>query len=86
MAWDDRVCRQYDYSRRDGCAPGQSVDVDLVWRRAPGQDAYLVREPLFSYGVGLRINVFYTVIRMDYAFPSNRERAGLLSFGFGPSF
>jgi hypothetical protein len=86
MAWDERVCRQYDYSRRDGCAAGQSEDVRLVRSRAPGEDAYLVREPLFSYGVGLRINVFYTVIRIDYAFPLNRERSGLLSFGFGPSF
>jgi WD40 repeat protein len=86
LAWDGRVCRQYDYNRRDGCAPGESVAVDVVWRRQAGQDAYLVREPLFSYGVGLRINIFYAVLRLDYAFPLNRDRSGMWSLGFGPSF
>jgi outer membrane protein assembly factor BamA len=58
----------------------------VVWRREHGEDPYLVREPLFSYGVGLRINVFYTVLRIDYAFPLNRERGGMWSLGLGPSF
>jgi outer membrane protein assembly factor BamA len=87
LAWDGRVCRVFDYTRRsDICADGESVDVALAWRREAGQDPYLVRAPLYSYGVGLRINVYYTVVRIDYAFPASRERGGVLSFGFGPSF
>jgi outer membrane protein assembly factor BamA len=87
LAWDSRVCRQYDYMRADSCALGQSRDVKIVWDRKPGEDPYLVREPLFSYGVGLRINVFYTIVRLDYALPVNRpDRSGVLSFSFGPSF
>jgi hypothetical protein len=59
----------------------------VVWDRKPGQDPYLYREPLFSYGVGLRINVFYTVLRLDYAYALNRpDRKGVFSIGFGPSF
>ena len=87
VAWDSRICREFDYTSRDSCAPGEGVDVSLVWDRKPGQDPYLVREPLFSYGLGLRINIFYTIIRVDYAWPVNRaNRGGVLSFSFGPSF
>jgi outer membrane protein assembly factor BamA len=86
VAWDRSVCRTFDYTRRDGCAAGERLPVSLVWDRKAGQDPYLVREPLFSYGVGLRINVFYTVLRIDYAWPVNRERGGMWSFGLGPSF
>jgi Tol biopolymer transport system component len=87
VAWDGRVCQAFDYGRRgDICADGQSVPVRLAWRREPGEDPYLVRAPLYSYGVGLRINIYYTVIRIDYAFPGSRERGGVLSFGLGPSF
>jgi outer membrane protein assembly factor BamA len=58
-----------------------------VWDRKPGQDPYLFREPLFSYGVGLRVNVFYTILRFDYAWPLNRpDRSGIFSVSFGPSF
>jgi hypothetical protein len=33
------------------------------------------------------MNVFYTVLRMDYAFPVNRgDRSGVFSLSFGPSF
>jgi hypothetical protein len=88
MAWDGSICRVTDYGRADGCAPGERLDVDLVWRRTPGQDPLLVRAPLFSYGLGVRINVFYTVLRLDYAWPLNRQQrsGGILSFSFGPSF
>jgi Tol biopolymer transport system component len=86
-AWDAHVCSTYDYRNPDGCAVGEKQNVSLVWDRKPGQDPYLVREPLFSYGLGLRINVFYTVVRVDYAWPVNRpDRSGILSFSFGPSF
>ena len=37
--------------------------------------------------IGLRINVFYTVLRLDYAFTPNRsDRSGKFSLSFGPSF
>ncbi|HEX6134649.1 MAG TPA: BamA/TamA family outer membrane protein [Longimicrobiales bacterium] len=86
MAWDDRVCGSFDMML-DDCAAGASSDVTITWDRKRGQDPYLVREPLFSYGIGLRLNVFYTVIRLDYAWPLNRpDRSGRLSFSFGPSF
>jgi hypothetical protein len=33
------------------------------------------------------MNVFYTVLRLDYSWPVNRpDRGGMLSFSFGPSF
>ena len=87
MAWDGRVCAVTDYSRADNCAAGASHDVSITWDRKAGEDPFLVREPLFSYGLGLRINVFYTVLRLDYAWPVNRaDRSGMLSFSFGPSF
>ncbi len=85
LAWDKEVCLQSDYTRTDSCVDAQKVHV--VWDRKPGQDPYLWREPLFSWGLGLRINVFYTVLRLDYAFPMNRpDRGGVFSLSFGPSF
>jgi outer membrane protein assembly factor BamA len=85
LAWDQRVCTGAIINRYDRCASGRRVHV--VWDRKPGQDPYLWREPLFSYGVGLRINVFYTILRLDYAFPLNRpDRNGRFSLSFGPSF
>ncbi len=87
VAWDNRVCLQRDLTRFDDCAPGAWQDVSVVWDRKPGQDPFLVREPLFSYGLGLRLNVFYTILRLDYAFPLNRpDRSGRFSVSFGPSF
>ncbi|MGH7501909.1 MAG: BamA/TamA family outer membrane protein [Longimicrobiales bacterium] len=85
VAWDHEVCAVTDLSTTDQCAEG--LPVTVVWDRKPGQDPYLYREPLFSYGLGLRINVFYTILRLDYAFPLNRpDRDGIFSVSFGPSF
>lgn len=87
LAWDSKVCLATDLSQTDQCAANQSLPVHVVWDRKPGQDPYLWREPLFSYGVGLRFNVFYTVLRLDYAWPVNRpDRSGIFSVSFGPSF
>lgn len=87
LAWDNAICAQTDLTQPDECAPGASQDVSLVWDRKPGQDPFLVREPLFSYGLGLRLNVFYTILRLDYAWPVNRpDRGGVFSVSFGPSF
>ena len=87
VAWDSAICLQADTSMSSGCALGESTPVRLVWDRKRGQDPYVYREPLFSWGFGLRMNVFYTVLRMDYAFPVNRaDRSGVFSLSFGPSF
>ncbi|HEX6938430.1 MAG TPA: BamA/TamA family outer membrane protein [Longimicrobiales bacterium] len=84
LAWDNEVCIASNPIDRS-CL--ESRDVTLVWNREPGQDPVLYREPLFSYGFGLRINVFYTVLRLDYAFPLSRpDRSGVFSLSFGPSF
>jgi len=85
MAWDNQVCLVADYRRSEQCSSGQPVHV--VWDRKPGQDPFLWREPLFAWGFGLRVNVFYTILRLDYAFPLNRpDRGGVFSISFGPSF
>jgi len=87
LAWDDHVCAAYDYTRGSDCADGQNHDVTVAWDRQSGQDPFLVREPLFSYGLGIRMNIFYTILRIDYAWAVNRPRRdGMLSFSFGPSF
>lgn len=85
LAWDNEACTSASVNRPDQCASTRNVHV--VWDRKPGQDPYLWREPLFSWGLGLRLNIFYTVLRFDYAFPLNRpDRGGVFSVSFGPSF
>ena len=91
VAWNTNVCASASALDPRECAPGASHDVSVVWDRKAGQDPYLVREPLFSYGVGLRLNIFYTVLRFDYAVPTNRPARsgignGVFSVSFGPSF
>lgn len=87
LAWDNKVCTAADPNQIDGCADGATKDVKLVWKREPGQDPYLYREPLYSYGFGLRVNVFFAVLRLDYAFPLSRpDRGGRFTFSVGPSF
>ena len=85
LAWDERVCSTRDFDPTRSCS-GRIHDVRVVWDREPGEDPYLVREPLYSWGIGLRLNVFYAILRLDYAFPLNRDRGGLFSVAFGPSF
>lgn len=87
LAWNTAVCAQTSVIDPRSCADGQSQKVSVVWDRQPGQDPYLVRAPLFSYGVGLRLNIFYTILRLDYAIPRNRpDHGGVFSVSFGPSF
>jgi Tol biopolymer transport system component len=86
LAWSDHVCTAQDILEPSQCSPESQQKVRLVWDRR-GEDPYLVREPLFSYGLGIRFNIFYTVLRMDYAIPLNRPGSGgRFSFSFGPSF
>jgi hypothetical protein len=85
IAWDESVCVVAGFTRTEDCSESRTVTVG--WDRKPGEDPYLTREPLFSWGFGLRMNVFYTILRMDYAFPLSRpDRSGVFSLSFGPSF
>jgi len=61
----------------------------LVWKRQPGQDPFLYREPLASVGAGLRMNLFFAVLRLDYTRALSRDerfRRGTWSLGFGEMF
>jgi len=62
---------------------------DLVLNRAPDEDPFLVREPLASVGAGLRMNLFFAVLRLDYTVPLSRGeefRRGRWSVGLGEMF
>lgn len=86
LAWTNKICTGAALSSMANCAEN-GEDVHLVWKRKEGQDPLLYREPLYSYGVGLRINVFFTILRLDYAIPLSRpDRSGRFTFSFGPSF
>jgi outer membrane protein assembly factor BamA len=91
LAWDREVCTTVSALDPRQCTRADAQPIDVVWQRKPGQDPYLVREPLFSYGAGLRLNIFYTILRLDYTLPLNRPsrpglRDGIFSLSFGPSF
>jgi Tol biopolymer transport system component len=61
----------------------------LVWSRDPGQDPFLYRAPLASVGAGLRMNLFFAVLRLDRTWPLSRGegfRRGYWSLGFGEMF
>jgi hypothetical protein len=85
LAWDNHACIGSDYDPTVTCT--STVPVHVVWQRKPGQDPYLYRQPLYSWGLGLRVNVYYAVLRFDYAYPLDRpDRGGVFSVSFGPSF
>ena len=60
----------------------------LVWARGSGADPVDLRKPLASWGVGLRMNILFAILRLDYALPLDRpdRSGGIWSFSFGPSF
>lgn len=60
----------------------------LVWSRPVGADPVIFRKPLASYGIGIRMNILFAILRLDYALPLDRPRhsGGVWSFSFGPSF
>jgi outer membrane protein assembly factor BamA len=91
LAWDNEICLRATSLDPRRCDAGQAQQVHVVWQRKEGQDPFLWRQPLFSYGAGLRINIFYTILRLDYAIPMDRPdrqgfRNGVFSLSFGPSF
>jgi Tol biopolymer transport system component len=62
---------------------------ELTWSREPGDDIVLVREPLTSYGAGLRFNLFFAILRVDYAVAPGRENRfgrGIWSVSLGEMF
>ena len=61
----------------------------LTWNRTPEQDIVLYREPLTSYGIGLRANLFFAVLRLDWATAPGRGSQfgrGIWSLSLGPIF
>ncbi len=61
----------------------------LVWDRQPGQDIVTYREPLTSYGAGLRMNLYFAILRLDYSVAPSRNRGlgdGIWSLSFGEMF
>lgn len=61
----------------------------LALDRAPDDDPFLVREPLAAVGAGLRMNLFFAVLRLDYTVPLSRGdefRRGRWSLGLGEMF
>ncbi len=60
----------------------------LLFKRDAGENPWTVRAPVSSAGASLRMNVFYAVLRLDYAFPFNRPERdrGVWSLSIGPSF
>ena len=87
VAWDNSICMASDAPFTAGCTAAARRNVKAVWTRRSGQDPMLYRRPLFSWGVGLRLNVLFTILRLDYAIPLGRpDRRGIFSASFGPSF
>ena len=63
---------------------GQTVAI----RRDKSDTQDLVRYPLTSYGVGIRLNLFnFALLRWDYAIPLDKPgRKGFWAWSLGPSF
>ncbi|NIR44827.1 MAG: BamA/TamA family outer membrane protein [Gemmatimonadetes bacterium] len=61
----------------------------LVWSRGPEANPWTVRQPVAGFGAGLRMNIAYTVLRVDYSVPLHRpdkRGLGVWSIAFGPTF
>ncbi|MEJ2483414.1 MAG: hypothetical protein P8049_09960, partial [Gemmatimonadota bacterium] len=73
-------------------------DVGFAWtpgfsqptlKRDEGQDIVLYRAPLTSYGIGLRANLFFAILRLDWAMAPGRGSRfgrGIWSLSLGPIF
>lgn len=73
MAWDRR------HSLTDGT---------VVWRRAGGENADVVRQPLRSWGASIRGNLLgFLILRADYAKPLDRPgKSAYWTLSIGPTF
>jgi outer membrane protein assembly factor BamA len=61
----------------------------LTWSREPGANPWTVRKPVAGFGAGLRMNIAYAVLRLDYSVPLHRpdkRGLGVWSIAFGPTF
>ena len=86
LAWNDRVCVASAALPFSPCPAGQSRPITLALRDR-GEDPYFVRTPAYGYGFGIRTNLGFGVLRLDYAIPLSRPRhRGVLSFAIGPLF
>jgi Tol biopolymer transport system component len=58
----------------------------IKWKRAPGDDPFIVRVPIQSFGVSARMNLFgFMILRLDYAIPQERTGMnGLWTLSIGP--
>ncbi|MEJ2343667.1 MAG: BamA/TamA family outer membrane protein, partial [Gemmatimonadales bacterium] len=65
--------------------PGRNI---LVLNREPNQSRVIYREPLTAYGASLRVNLFYAIVRVDYARVPSRGPygTGVFSLAFGAMF
>ncbi|MDT8435970.1 MAG: BamA/TamA family outer membrane protein [Gemmatimonadota bacterium] len=66
--------------------PGRS---SLVLQRDRDDDIVRRRAPLASYGAGIRLNLFFAILRLDYAVPTGRSRGpgdGIWSVSVGEIF
>lgn len=65
--------------------PGENI---LVLNRRPDQSRVLYRQPLTAYGASVRANLFYAIVRVDYARVPQRGRFGngVFSLSFGIMF
>lgn len=65
--------------------PGKNI---LVLNREPGQSRVLYRQPLTAYGASIRVNLFYAIVRVDYARVPQRGRFGngIFTLSFGAMF
>jgi outer membrane protein assembly factor BamA len=78
--------RQFFFDVGVAWTPGFS---QLTWNRTPEQDIVLYREPLTSYGIGLRANLFFAILRLDWATAPGRGSQfgrGIWSLSLGPIF
>ena len=81
LAWEEAFCFT------GICSGDGRARVHRVLDRDDGQSPLLFREPLWSVGAGLRLNLFYAVLRLDYAIALSRDgRPGFFLFALGPSF
>jgi Tol biopolymer transport system component len=60
----------------------------LTWRREDGDDLFLIRQPLRSYGASLRANMLgFLILRFDYTRPLDRARnRSYWTVSVGPTF
>jgi Tol biopolymer transport system component len=60
----------------------------VKWQRAPGDNPFLVRVPIKSFGVSARMNLFgFMILRLDWALPQDRPGMnGLWTLSIGPTW